>query len=50
MIEIERDTGGNSIGETAIENRFPTTKRSERAKEIPIKFEKYEGKTERVRK
>jgi hypothetical protein len=37
------------MGQTNIESRLVITRRSERAGEIPVNFEKYEGKTERTR-
>jgi hypothetical protein len=46
---MERDTGENSTGEIDTESSGAITRRSEREEEIPVKFEKHEGKTEKVR-
>ena len=46
---MERDTGENSTGEIDTENSRLISPQSKRAEEIPAKFEKYEGKTEKMR-
>jgi hypothetical protein len=46
---MERDTGKKSMGQTNLESRLVITRRSERAGEISVNFEKYEGKIKRTR-
>jgi hypothetical protein len=46
---MERDTGGNSTGEIDTESNRVITQRSERVEEFSVNFEKYEGKTEKMR-
>jgi hypothetical protein len=45
---MERDTEENSTEEIATENSSVIMRRSERAEEFPVNFEKHEGKTEKM--